>query len=630
MPVIVRIALVVTGAAFLLTGCGSRTEAPETAAVTVVVEPTYIQPTWELIGPGPVREFGRGDATFENLVEGGYFMAWGPVRGFALPPDNRKVQYLGEEGAISFTGRYTVLPNTLMIDVAPDSIGARWSLSGPGGYLHASAGDTTMLDMPPGEYILTWEPYPGWVASELEPVSRNLVERGSARFVAEYRRRVITIDAEPNTIDAPWEIVGPGAFHRTGTGDEALTDLASGAYTITWLPVTGWITPAPDAVSVSLVDGRNATAEIEGTYRSRTVTIDADPDIIGAPWHITGPNGFDRSGTSDTVFGEMLPGIYSITWGEVDLWVLPDPAAVELELTEDAVLEFPALYSPSFTSLMSGSFQMGSPAGESGREDHETLHGVTLTHGFQIQVAEVTNAQYLEALQWAYEQGYVTRSIDSVRDGLDGSTVVLKLIGEASEIIATPDGFTCINPGHPVKHLTWYGAAAYCDWLSLREGLPRAYDHATWVCNGGNPYTAAGYRLPTEAEWEFACRAGTTTAFASGPLLDIGCDDANLERIACYCGNSGGWSCPVGFRAPNGWNLYDMHGNVMEWCNDFYGAYGAGPETDPIGPASGVSRVVRGGNWNYHAQYCRSANRDHYASSDLSRLIGVRPVRTAS
>jgi formylglycine-generating enzyme required for sulfatase activity len=192
--------------------------------------------------------------------------------------------------------------------------------------------------------------------------------------------------------------------------------------------------------------------------------------------------------------------------------------------------------------------------------------------------------------------------------------------------------FSCINPTHPAKSVTWYGAVAYCDWLSLQQGLPRAYSHSTWECNGGSPYTAAGYRLPTEAEWEYACRAGSTTAFANGAITSIDCAplDPNLDLMGWYCGNANDGAHPVAQKLPNAWGLYDMHGNEWEWCNDWFGTYG-GTVTDPVGPGAGDFRVIRGGNWDWHAQNCRSASRyGSYPYNENNFPFGFRPVRSAN
>lgn len=280
-----------------------------------------------------------------------------------------------------------------------------------------------------------------------------------------------------------------------------------------------------------------------------------------------------------------------------------------------------------------GIFMMGSPSTELGRIDDEAQHCVTLTHGVYVQETEVTNSQFTSAAQWAFDHGLVTVAGTAyLVDNLDGSNRRLAYLGTSRYEIAFNNGvFSCVNPDFPVKFVTWYGAAAYCDWLSQRQGIPRAYDHATWQCHGGNPYTASGYRLPTEAEWEFACRSGTTTAFASGPITYTTCSpiDPNLVQVAWYCNNAGSWSHPAAQKQPNSWGLFDMHGNVSEWCNDIYGAYG-GAATDPTGLATGYYRVVRGGSWSSQARYCRSAVRYLYGAHDLATDdVGFRTARSA-
>lgn len=160
------------------------------------------------------------------------------------------------------------------------------------------------------------------------------------------------------------------------------------------------------------------------------------------------------------------------------------------------------------------------------------------------------------------------------------------------------------------------------------------------------------YRLPTEAEWEYAARAGSTTAFANGGITKTGCGyDANLNDMGWYCNNGcinydskfdrclSGSPCsncgpnPVAQKSPNAWGLYDMHGSVFEWCQDWYGEYPTGNVTDPIGPATGSSRVMRGGSWQLGgAEHCRSASRysgipDSPGSDMIHSFYGFRLVR---
>ena len=157
------------------------------------------------------------------------------------------------------------------------------------------------------------------------------------------------------------------------------------------------------------------------------------------------------------------------------------------------------------------------------------------------------------------------------------------------------------GPDRPVEQLSWSAAIKYCNARSLREGRTPCYDPATGACD----HQADGYRLPTEAEWEYACRAGTTGdyAFAGGA--------ARLGRHAWFERNAGKTTHPVGIKRPNRWGLYDMHGNVAEWCNDRYAEqYDRADATDPRGPTTGAERVLRGGSWRSPAGRCRSAARD--------------------
>ena len=152
------------------------------------------------------------------------------------------------------------------------------------------------------------------------------------------------------------------------------------------------------------------------------------------------------------------------------------------------------------------------------------------------------------------------------------------------------------------------------------------------------------YRLPTEVEWEYSARAGSTTAFANGDITELYCDyDPNLDWMGWYCGNSGviysgcydasDWGGPacagthtVAQKQSNVWGLYDMHGNVWEWCHDWYGDYTIDSMTDPVGPSTGYTRVRRGGGWSDYARSCRSANRYYVRPDSRGSYMGFRVV----
>lgn len=239
----------------------------------------------------------------------------------------------------------------------------------------------------------------------------------------------------------------------------------------------------------------------------------------------------------------------------------------------------------TFRLIPAGSFTMGSPDGiseypigsgdipsaELGREADETPHQVILTKPFYIQTTETTQGQ------WESVMG------------------------------SNPSNFKSCGSNCPVENVSWEDIQTF---LTTLNGMGEG-----------------SYRLPTEAEWEYASRAGSTTAFANGNITVTDCSyDENLDALGWYCYNANSTTHPVEQKTTNAWGLYDMQGNVYEWCLDWYGEYPSTPVTDPTGVTDGVERVTRGGSWHINAKYSRSAVRFSLPPGDKGVGFGFRLI----
>jgi formylglycine-generating enzyme required for sulfatase activity len=270
-----------------------------------------------------------------------------------------------------------------------------------------------------------------------------------------------------------------------------------------------------------------------------------------------------------------------------------------LATNKDIVISATAGTAPAgMCFILSGTFQMGSTVESS----EQPVHSVTVS-AFYMDTTEVTQADYLALM------------------GVNPSN----------------------NTGdmnRPVERVTWFDAVLYCNKRSKRDGLDTVYSYTAITGTAGNgctdltgltiSLTKSGYRLPTEAEWEYACRAGTTTDYYWGRNYppSTTADTLAMDNNAVWIHNSSMQTKPVAGKQPNAWGLYDASGNVLEWCNDWYGGYSSEAQSDPTGPTTGVFRCLRGGAalGFCQANELRSAYR-LYASPHTQMPIGFRSVR---
>jgi formylglycine-generating enzyme required for sulfatase activity len=295
-----------------------------------------------------------------------------------------------------------------------------------------------------------------------------------------------------------------------------------------------------------------------------------------------------------------------LKWGLLAFVAVALAVVTALVVSWDELRQAPTAAQPKFVWVSSGEFDMGSPTSERGRFDNETLHKVTLTRPFFLQTTEVTQGQ------WAVVMGN------------------------------SPSAFPECGPECPQENVSWWEALEYLNRRSVSEGFEKCYELTGCLGIPGSNFrcqsvafkglTCDGYRLPTEAEWEYAARASTDTMLPQGDLTQDQCSpkDPKLDPAGWYCGNAERKTHPIGQKTPNTWGLYDMAGNVTEWVWDWhFGDYGAAAATDPLGPDYGPGRAYRGCNWSSPPKDCRAANRGYSEPESRHSHLGFRAARTA-
>ena len=332
----------------------------------------------------------------------------------------------------------------------------------------------------------------------------------------------------------------------------------------------------------SIRNGLTLMTTIAPEYLCRYVALDGDSVVLRDAGRFTAPLLAERVLVATVKSESMWQDLYgSGAFESMAFRALGDVAIEDLSESEK---DFCVRMAKEMVRVSAGEFMMGALEndGDADADDDEIRHNVTLTRDFLMGKYPVTQALW---------------------DSVMGSN---------------PSYFRGAN--RPVESVSWFDAVDFCNKLSVMEGLEPAY-----VINGKNVtcnWTAKGYRLPTEAEWEYSARGRDYHKYAGSD---------NVDEVAWYMKNSdtgnGRQTHPVGLKKPNGFGLYDMSGNVDEWCWDRFGDYSYGSQTDPTGPDSGPSRVYRGGCWFDYARDARVSYRRTDPTGRLSGL-GFRVVRT--
>ncbi|MFC1608495.1 SUMF1/EgtB/PvdO family nonheme iron enzyme, partial [Candidatus Latescibacterota bacterium] len=385
-----------------------------------------------------------------------------------------------------------------------------------------------------------------------------------------------------------WGAINPSSGSHSYEEGLVVTIAASPAAGYRFLNWTGAVKDSINSTTtITVTENMSVTANFEATFLTLSgtifgadlVTVTLSGDTLDSQIVDDGDSySFSVKQYGNYVITPSKPG-YEFTPSSMTFGNLFSDFSRNFTATEEVPKEM------TMVTILAGSFEMGS---NDGSENEQPVHTVTFDYSFEMSAYEITQGQY------------------------------------ESVVGSNPSNFTG-SDNLPVENVDREDMLYFFNRLSDRDGLERCYDESTWECD----FTKNGYRLPTEAEWEYACRGGTSTKYYAGD------SESDLARTGWYEDNSSDKTHSVGQKEPNAWGLYDMLGNVREWCHDwsavsdYQGDYLNTSAFNPIGPASGVQPVVRGGGYGNNAGECRSAYRDWYYRGGSISNLGFRVVRGA-
>jgi len=344
---------------------------------------------------------------------------------------------------------------------------------------------------------------------------------------------------------------------------------------------------------VMIPSGRSAAPQMPDDSAIRAAELRAQARVSWSKLATLRELGGTEAREYVSAFAERYAGSGAPEVGEAEAWLVAYVVPPEVVAEPEPVSSSPSVSAGTsstgssgykMVSLPGGSFEMGCTAGQSDCDDDEKpVHRVTVS-GFSMGATEVTQGLYRSVM---------------------GSN---------------PSYYSSCGDDCPVETVTWYDAVKFANAMSRQEGLEECYSVSGESVSWPKGLSCTGYRLPTEAEWEYAARAGEDTLLAGGD---------NPDAVAWYESNSSSMTHAVGGKQANAWGLYDMSGNVWEWTWDWYqSSYQSGSSVDPVGPQSGSGRVYRGGGWRYTPRFVRVANRYRNAPSYRYNNVGLRLSRS--